>query len=141
MEELSTDNEIAREIYKKITTKQALLIGSRGLGVEDKKSDYDVAILRSNLPNNLDWLVTSNIKNYFNVLPLNNAGLVRLTCTTPKMDIIIFEDQADMEVIKYALEETKKISKTIIKNKYLRVKIFEEFLLSKGFKASTMEFI
>lgn len=119
--------------------KGTLLIGSRGLGVGDEDSDYDIAIKLSDLNDELLGILKNglnyNIEKYFKKLPLGNAWLIpKYTCENgEKIDWIIFEDFSDFDVIKESKEDLSYIPKYIIKDKFTRIHLFEKALEYYGF--------
>lgn len=119
---------------KKWLRNNALLIGSRALGVESKYSDYDYAVSKSVL-DNIDiesadgYVALVSAKAYFNVLPLGNTMLVKLSFGSGIMcDIIVFENEEEVDALKRSMEIMKKVPKEILEHKYLRVLIFEQLL-------------
>ena len=119
---------IKKELQQLITNGTAILIGSRGLGVNTELSDTDIAMLWSNLPTSLQTAPIADIRKYFNFLPLHNSGLIKLD----GIDILLFDNQQDMDIINKAKEDLLKIPKYFLENKQTRIQLFEESLNHYG---------
>lgn len=127
------NTEYIKEVENLIEQDKAILIGSRGFNVHDETSDYDVSIRLKDLPDNLKEIIYNkdcNIKKYFNKLPLGNAWFI------PKynnVDWIIFEDDKDFAVIRLVMDEIKLLPSHYLRNKNIRVSLFETGLTNYGF--------
>lgn len=117
----------------------ATLIGSRAFDVHDPKSDYDICVWADHVPDTLpDNFRRVDIRNYFNVLPLNNVELVRMTkYGVPGLDIIVYDTLEDLNIVKTAVQELSLLNKTVLSNKLLRCSIFEHTLQHFGFEPAT----
>jgi len=104
-----------------------ILIGSRGLGVETEDSDWDIAILREDLPERMRNNGVPTEK-YFNLLPLGNSSLIRYW----RVDILIYDDIEDLYALVCALDHTKQVPKQFLKHKHIRIAIFEQALIDTG---------
>lgn len=121
-------NNILRE--KLLELESSILIGSRGLGVGTEKSDYDIAVLKSEVPSGLlDNLTKLKIKNYSKILPLNNTELHR----SGGIDVLVYEDISQISVVKNAMNDIKRVPKYLLEDKYTRVLLFESALDHYGF--------
>lgn len=103
-----------------------VLIGSRGLGVPTDLSDYDIAILRYNLPD--EYASKVSLDNYFQVLPLGNTSLIRKY----NLDILIYHNLSDFEAIRTAMNYVRKYPKELLKDKMFRITVFEYALIHTG---------
>lgn len=82
----------------------SVLIGSRGLNVSETFSDWDIAVLASEIPERLlKPLVKLDVDRYFNVLPLNNIKLYH----GENLDVLVYETKEQLKVIKKALDDLK----------------------------------
>ena len=125
----------------------AVQFGSRALGVSTPKSDYDIALLYSDLPSTLKPYVEAKhpincyeLKTYFNIHPPNNDGYILQLNTKkfknnelPKVDIVILKNEKNLKIIQKAVELTKTCRKEILKHKLARVGIYQANLLNLGF--------
>ena len=124
------------ERVKELINNGGILIGSRAFEVEDEYSDYDIAILESNLPNDLIETIaiygTISMKNYFNYLPpLGNYKYI------PKyfnIDILIFDDESIIKDLQDTVNELKQIPSYYLKNKSTRIELFETGLKHRKWK-------
>jgi len=101
------------------------LIGSRALGVAEEGADYDIACMEEDLTKELREILDSghcaDVKQYFRVLPLHNAYMIkkfdigRYCC-----DIIIFTNKSDYNAISEAIDIMKKLPKCLYEEKYNR---------------------
>ena len=105
-----------------------VLIGSRALNVDDKESDYDIAIKRRDLPKQYNKCQLFDPSCYFSVLPLHNSSLIR----EQDLDILVYDNGHDFNAIKTAIEITKKIPVELLKDKSFRVIAFENALKLTG---------
>lgn len=113
-----------------ISNHNAILLGSRAFEVNNDFSDWDVAILATDLPNKVLKSTQLDIKNYFNFLPLGNSFLIR----EPQVDILVFENKEDLNILYEAVRELKDIPSYFLVEKYLRITLFEKALQHYGFK-------
>lgn len=120
---------IERDVNYLLNNCNGILIGSRAFDVHNTFSDYDIAIKFSNLPNNYRNKNRLNIKRYFTHLPLGNSFLVR----TGKLDLIVFHENADFNIIKEAVNRVKRIPKEYLADRHIRVALFEYELDKLGF--------
>jgi len=117
-----------------------VLIGSRAILPDeeiDQTTDYDVCVLRSNLQPDLT-LKNCNINRYFtNVLPMGNAWLIPKARVlhdddSPVVDILIFEDETDLNILAETTKAMSKYPLRLLKVKHHRVMLFEAELLDRG---------
>jgi hypothetical protein len=115
---------------------ECVLIGSRALGIQEQFSDYDIVIHESNVPEKCkkDYELF-DLREYFNVIPLGNNYLIRMHLKEFNIDIdlIIIEDKKNIDIYQKAIDIMKKVPVVILKNKYLRVAMFEYLLKEEGF--------
>jgi len=126
-------------MIEKLLKHGAFLIGSRALGVADKESDWDLAILRKMLPEELNTGKEFDPAEYFNVLPMHNNSLIRIDSEngTKEIDILIYDNEGDFHAMRTALTITKMCPSILLKDKPFRVLAFELALKSTGrFKES-----
>jgi len=125
-------------IEQALNTKDSILIGSRGLKVnQNEEADYDIAIKLSDLPNEIkNILDIARTRKYFSVTPLGNMWLVpKFQCNNfEKIDWIIFENEKDFKAIEKAMNDLFLIPKYFLKDKSTRVALFESALKHYGFK-------
>lgn len=121
------NEKIVEELLK---LPSSVLIGSRGLNVSETFSDWDIAVLASEIPEELlKPLKKLDAERYFNVLPLNNTYLYR----GENLDVLVYETEEQLKVIKKALDDLRNVPKYLLKDKYIRVTLFENSLLHYGF--------
>jgi hypothetical protein len=117
------------EAFLKIPS--AVLIGSRGLKVNNKSSDYDIALLESDIPPEwLDNLVALDPTNYFKVLPSGNTCLYR----SGSLDLLVYESQQHLDTIRFVMAELRMVPKYLLKSKTIRIHLYEEALVHYGFE-------
>lgn len=112
--------------------KRYVMIGSRALGVNTDDSDTDIACLYDDLPEYLKERDKLDASLYFNTLPIGNIMLIRYI--EPSVDIIIYENIEQLNIIRQCIDDLKLVPKCILKNKQLRCLLFEELMLHYGFK-------
>lgn len=113
-----------------ISNHNGVLLGSRAFEVNTNFSDWDVAILATDLPDELLNADKLNIKRYFNFLPLGNSFLIR----QPNVDILVFENKKDLAIVNDAVWDLKDIPSYFLTDKNLRIMLFETALKHYGFK-------
>ena len=119
---------------------QAILIGSRALGVENTSSDYDIVIPLSSIPTMLQERLDSggdfSIERYFSKIPSLGRGwffdYVFVSDTKAKVQVIVLENELDLEHLQYAIEDLQKLPKYMVVDKHIRVAIFESALVYYG---------
>jgi len=121
-------------LIEKLLKRGAFVIGSRALGVADKESDWDLAILRTMLPEELNTREELNPIDYFSVLPMHNNSLI---CIDNKygikeIDILIYDNEDDFYAVRTALTITKTCPTILLQHKPFRVLAFELALKSTG---------
>lgn len=121
------NEKIVEELLK---LPSSVLIGSRGLNVSETFSDWDISVLDSEIPEGLlNPLKKLDIDRYFSVLPLNNTELYR----GEKLDVLVYKTKDQLKVIKKALDDLKNVPKYLLKDKHVRVTLFENSLVHYGF--------
>ena len=119
---------------------QAILIGSRALGVAKPNSDYDIVIPLSSIPTMLQERLDSggdfSIERYFSKIPSLGRGwffdYVFVSDTKAKVQVIVLENKWDLAHLKYAMEDLQKLPKYMVQNKFLRISLFEAALERYG---------
>lgn len=114
------------------------LIGSLAFNVENDESDIDIAVLKSDLTEIAQGLLTDtmHIKNYFGYVPLNNGWLIRkidMPNTKRLLDLIVFERQEDLDVLGKAVQDLKQCPSYLLEDKSMRLQLFEKSLQFYGF--------
>ena len=112
--------------------KRYVMIGSKALGVNTDYSDTDIACLYDDLPEYLKKVDKLDASLYFNILPIGNIMLIRHI--EPNVDIIIYENIEQLNIIRQCIDDLKLVPKCILKNKQLRCLLFEELMLHYGFE-------
>ena len=112
--------------------KRYVMIGSRALGVDTNDSDTDIACLYDDLPEYLKEVDKLDASLYFNILPIGDIMLIRYA--KPSVDIIIYENIEQLNIIRQCIDDLKLMPKCILKNKQLRCLLFEELMLYYGFE-------
>ena len=115
----------------------AVAFGSRALGVHDKYSDYDFAILRNTyekFTEHNDNFPELPLDNYFKVMPPNgNNTLIKCNVKDKQYDLLLVEHQEHLDIIKKSVEDIKHLPYKYT-NKQDRIRAYERALLSNGFK-------
>lgn len=116
------------------------LIGSRALGINTEKSDYDLLVHITDLPNYLlDRINCRNlsIERYFNLLPKYGKGHILRRQTrasgNSSVDLIVLTHQEDINIIKQSMEDLKQCPAYMLKEKHIRIALFESSLKHYGF--------
>lgn len=122
------DKNQAEKDARELLSFGGFLIGSRALEVSTKDCDWDIAILRKNIPNRFTRLPELPIEDYFSVLPMLNSSLIRM----PGVDILIYDDELDFLAVKSAMKLTAICPKELLQNKSFRINAFEEALRLSG---------
>lgn len=121
------NEKIIEELLK---LSSSVLIGSRGLNVSETFSDWDIAVLASEIPEGLlNPLKKLKVEKYFSVLPLGNTQLYR----GEKLDVLVYKTEEQLKVIKKALDDLRNVPKYLLRNKYVRIILFENALVHYGF--------
>ena len=119
---------------------QAILIGSRALGVAKPNSDYDIVIPLSSIPTMLQERLYSggdfSIERYFSKIPSLGRGwffdYVFVSGTKAKVQVIVLENKWDLAHLKYAMEDLQKLPKYMLVEKHIRIALFESALVHYG---------
>ena len=115
----------------------AVAFGSRALGVHDRYSDYDFAILRSTyekFAEHNDNFPELPLSNYFKVIPPHgNNTLIKCYIQNKQYDLLIIEHQKHLDIIKKSIQDIKHMARVLV-NKQDRIRACERALLSNGFK-------
>ena len=119
---------------------QAILIGSRALGVAKPNSDYDIVIPLSSIPTMLQERLDTggdfSIERYFSKIPSLGRGwffdYVFVSDTKAKVQVIVLENKWDLAHLKYALEDLQKLPKYMLVEKHIRIALFESALVHYG---------
>lgn len=122
-----------KEAYELLELPSSVLIGSRALVVNGSGADFDVAVLKSELPKRYKSELLKDVKTYFSVLPLQNSALLR----RPGLDIIIFSSSDDLNSVATAIQDLKHVPDYIMKVKSIRIHLFQTALINYGFRANT----
>jgi len=109
---------------------KSVQFGSRPLGVHSDKSDFDFAILESDLPD-FDYVLV-NPKKYFNVLPEHSRLILGYKVNNKKMDILVLKHQKDLDIIKTVMSELCNVPKYLLAQKPIRLDLYEKSLLHYG---------
>ena len=133
---MDTQKDINKKPIQKLF-ENGILIGSAGLEVSDDTSDYDIVIHYDKLPQKSKDIKYGNydVRKYFKFMPPKGKAFVirkyplRDDIT---MDIIIFENENTIDDIKEVMEDLKSLPKCYLKDKFLRIQLFERGLLCKG---------
>ena len=119
---------------------QAILIGSRALGVAKPNSDYDIVIPLSSIPTmlqeRLDTGGNFSIERYFSKIPSLGRGwffdYVFVSGTKVNVQVIVLENELDLEHLQYAMEDLQKLPKYMLVEKHIRIALFESALVHYG---------
>ena len=119
---------------------QAILIGSRALGVAKPNSDYDIVIPLSSIPTMLQERLDTggdfSIERYFSKIPSLGRGwffdYVFVSDTKAKVQVIVLESKWDLRYVHHAIEDLQKLPKYMVVDKHIRVAIFESALVYYG---------
>ena len=119
---------------------QAILIGSRALGVAKPNSDYDIVIPLSSIPTMLQERLDAggdfSIERYFSKIPSLGRGwffnYVFVSGTKANVQVIVLENELDLEHLQYAMEDLQKLPKYMLVEKHIRIAIFESALVHYG---------
>ena len=117
-----------------------VLFGSRALNVETADSDYDIAILHSNLNTLLSSspikLVIVPLENHFEVVPPygHNYLIKGLEFTEGPVDIIVLEHQEHLDMIRKSTGTVlQSTSNLLLKDKDIRRLVYMKAMKQHGF--------
>jgi hypothetical protein len=122
----------------------AVFIGSRVLNCFKDDSDYDICCTLEVAQNiiqehhiNLD---KHPMEKYMNIVPLGNGWVIRKLpvddYSNITVDLVIFEEQKHLDIMKIGIFEMQKIPTYLIEDKCYRIEFFERILIHLGFKKS-----
>jgi len=107
------------------------LFGSQSLEL-DNCDDTDIAIMLSDLPEELKHLQVFSPENYFTVLPFGCIGFIRITDQIKDfyekpnhIDILLFNNKLGLSVISGVVRDLKSIPKFYVTEKKVRIKLYE----------------
>jgi hypothetical protein len=123
---------IPEEVEHFLNLPSSVLMGSRGLGVESKESDYDIAIYVYELDNkDLIHFQRLEVRNYFNVVPsVGDLHFYR----KKGIDLLVFSSRLDTNVVKYVMADLRMVPKYLLKDKPTRIQLYQKALVHYGFK-------
>lgn len=130
--------ELTKEMFTWLNL-HASLLGSRAFKVATEDSDYDFFLTEdlyecfcSEFPNDFQKLGATK---YLQVLPIGSTSLVRGAYEEIKVDIVIYPTEEDEAVVLDCVEFMQLfIPREILLDKKLRVDIFMQLLVNRGFK-------
>ena len=123
-----------KRVEKILSLKSAFLFGSRQLGVHKKKSDFDIGLLISDIPEEYEYYLTAGriLKNYMRVLPSEDCYSIFRINTYRGFDLLVFREKSHYDVFKAATEYVNTLDPETQRTKKDRIRIFEEALISRG---------
>ena len=118
----------------------AVLYGSRALGVNHQKSDYDIALSYESHKHIYSWLVSANITassniDYFTSVP--EAGyhtFFQHHSSDFKADIIFVHNDEDLDVIRSSVRDLQSIPAYMLAHKTFRIEAYNRALQHRGWK-------
>lgn len=108
------------------------LIGSRGLGVHEENSDYDIAIHTNNIPKELIGTQGIDPRGYFSVMPLHNNYLLRIPIGDCNVDVLMYDNLDDYWAVVDAFDKVDYCHSSLLRDKTFRVYAFELALKQTG---------
>lgn len=121
----------------------AVLYGSRALGVNHQKSDYDIALSYESHKHIYSWLLAANITassniDYFTSVP--EAGyhtFFQHHASDFKVDIIFVHNDEDLDVIRSSVRDLQSIPAYMLTNKSFRIEAYNRALQHRGWKPAS----
>jgi len=126
-------------VLSKLRFAGAVEFGSRALNAHTKNSDYDYAILHSNLAKFLETtqctLHLNDLNKSFDIAPTygDNYFIYNMVADEGYVDIVVLEHQEHVDAFSNAVMVTRNTSLLILKDKKRRTEIFRKALLMEGF--------
>lgn len=126
-----------------LKTPGAVLYGSRALGVNHQKSDYDIALSYESHKHIYSWLLSDNIPastniDYFTSVP--EAGyhtFFQLQISGFKTDIIFVHNDEDLDVIRSSVRDLQSIPAYMLAHKQFRIEAYNRALQHRGWKPAS----
>ena len=122
----------------------AVLYGSRALGVNHQKSDYDIALSYESHKHIYSWLLSANIVaitniDYFTSVP--EAGyhtFFQYYANDFKTDIIFVHNDEDLDVISSSVRDLQSIPAYMLAHKTFRIEAYNRALQHRGWKPAIL---
>lgn len=115
------------------------IYGSRALGVNSEKSDYDIVMPYSSMPifllERLNRGGDFSIERYFNLSPKGKGYFFRyveISDIVQGAQVLVLTENEDLQIFKKALANLKELPKFAIESKQDRIRLFEDRLLFYG---------
>lgn len=120
-----------------------VLYGSRALGVNYHKSDYDIALSYESHKHIYSWLLAANITvssniDYFTSVP--EAGyhtFFQHHASDFKVDIIFVHNDEDLDVIRSSVRDLQSIPAYMLAHKPFRIEAYNRALQHRGWKPAS----
>ena len=121
-----------------------VLYGSRALGVDHQKSDYDIALSYESHKHIYSWLLSANITvssniDYFTSVP--EAGyhtFFQHHASDFKADIIFVHNDEDLDVIRSSVRDLQSIPAYMLAHKTFRIEAYNRALQHRGWKPAVL---
>ena len=121
-----------------------VLYGSRALGVDHQKSDYDIALSYESHKHIYSWLLSANIPartniDYFTSVP--EAGyhtFFQHHASDFKADIIFVHNDEDLDVIRSSVRDLQSIPAYMLAHKSFRIEAYNRALQHRGWKPAIL---
>ena len=141
--EPTTSKSQAFDISPILKDPGVVLYGSRALGVDHQKSDYDIALSYESHKHIYSWLLSINIPastniDYFTSVP--EAGyhtFFQHHASDFKADIIFVHNDEDLDVIRSSVRDLQSIPAYMLTNKPFRIEAYNRALQHRGWKPAT----
>lgn len=117
-----------------------VLYGSRALGVDTDKSDYDYAILLEHIRPVYSLEDIDSPRRYFKYLPEDGAYGILYKVPLPNnevTDILILNDEDDLQVVRDAISDLQRVPTYLLQDKATRVTLYQTALKEYGWSDNT----
>ncbi len=113
-----------KQIQELLNKPSAVLLGSRGLGVGDSKSNYDIAIHISDVPKNLKGYRRGSVQDDFPLLALEYSRLYQ----KDNVNLIVYTKMNHLLILHRVISDLRTVPKYLLEGKFTRAELFKSAL-------------